>query len=51
MVPKIHVVDRSIRRPNSVSPGLVNNIKRPWYMHTHQDDNSMVLFGTKYSRK
>ena len=47
-IPKIDGVDRVIHGANSISPGPVNNINRPWYMHTGQDDNLMVLQGTRY---
>jgi hypothetical protein len=47
-IPKIDGVDRIIHGPNSISPGPVDNVNRPWYMHKHQDDNLMVLFGTRF---
>jgi hypothetical protein len=47
-IPKIHGIDRVIHGPNSISPGPVDNIKRPWYMHPGQDDNLMVLQGERY---
>ena len=47
-IPKIHGIDRVIHKANSISPGPVDNIKRPWYMHPGQDDNLMVLQGTRY---
>ena len=51
-IPKIHGIDRVIHAPNSISPGPVEDItppcKRPWYMHTGQDDNLMVVQGTRY---
>lgn len=47
-IPKIDGIDRVIHGPNSISPGPVNNIKRPWYMHSGQDDNLMVLQGERY---
>ena len=51
-IPKIHGIDRVIHGPNSISPGPIEDstppIKRPWYMHTGQDDNLMVLQGTRY---
>ena len=47
-IPKIDGIDRVIHGPNSVSPGPVDNIKRPWYMHPGQDDNLMVLQGERY---
>ena len=51
-IPKISGIDRVIHRPNSISPGPVEDIdilvKRPWYMHPGQDDNLLVLQGTRY---
>lgn len=47
-IPKIDGIDRVIHASNSISPGPVNNIKRPWYMHKYQDDNLMVLQGTRF---
>ena len=51
-IPKIHGIDRVIHGPNSISPGPIEEstppVKRPWYMHPGQDDNLMVLQGTRY---
>ena len=47
-IPKIDGIDRVIHGPNSISPGPIHNIKRPWYMHKYQDDNLMVLQGTRF---
>lgn len=51
-IPKIDGIDRVIHAANSISPGPVQNdtvsVKRPWYMHSGQDDNLMVLQGTRY---
>jgi hypothetical protein len=47
-IPKISGIDRVIHGPNGISPGPIGAVKRPWYMHTHQDDNLMVLQGTRY---
>ena len=51
-IPKIDGIDRVIHGPNSISPGPIQNdqisVKRPWYMHPGQDDNLMVLQGTRY---
>jgi len=51
-IPKIDGIDRVIHGPNSISPGPVEEatppVKRPWYMHPGQDDNLMVLQGTRY---
>lgn len=52
-IPKIDGIDKVVHGPNSLSPGPMDDpdgvpIKRPWYMHTGQDDNLMVLQGTRY---
>lgn len=51
-IPKIDGIDRVIHGPNSISPGPVEDstppVNRPWYMHPGQDDNLMVLQGTRY---
>ncbi len=46
--PQIGAIDRVIHESNAISPGPVGEVKRPWYMHTHQDDNLVVLHGTRY---
>ena len=54
---KISGIDRVIHKENSISPGPIEVstsgysttlVKRPWYMHRGQDDNLMVLQGTRY---
>tara|TARA_X000000950_G_scaffold247415_1_gene305693 strand:+ start:645 stop:1208 length:564 start_codon:yes stop_codon:yes gene_type:complete len=51
-IPRIHGIDRVVHGPNSISPGPIEDltpaVKRPWYMHPAQDDNLMVLQGTRY---
>jgi hypothetical protein len=51
-IPRINGIDRVIHGPNSISPGPVNDsvipVNRPWYMHKGQDDNLLVLQGTRY---
>lgn len=51
-IPKIHGIDRVIHEAYATSPGPVddcpNPVKRPWYMHTGQDDNLLVLQGERY---
>tara|TARA_B100000524_G_C23652363_1_gene370562 strand:+ start:1586 stop:2158 length:573 start_codon:yes stop_codon:yes gene_type:complete len=51
-IPKIDGIDRVIHAPNSISPGPIQtdkvSVQRPWYMHPGQDDNLMVLQGTRY---
>jgi len=48
LVPKIDAVDRVIHKSSAVSPGPVGNVVEPWYMHPHQDDNLIVLQGTRH---
>jgi dTDP-4-dehydrorhamnose 3,5-epimerase-like enzyme len=45
---RIDAIDRVVHVSNAISPGPVGAVKRPWYMHTHQDDNLIVLHGTRY---
>ena len=47
-IPKISGIDRVIHGPNGISPGPIGPVKRPWYMHPYQDDNLIVLQGTRY---
>jgi hypothetical protein len=53
--PAISAIDRVIHEGNAVSPGPVGGVEQPWYMHPHQDDNLVVLYGTRvvdiYTRK
>lgn len=44
----IDSLDRVIHERKAVSPEPVGNILKPWYMHTCQDDNLIVLHGTRY---
>ncbi len=41
-------VDRVIHESNSISPGKVGTIERPWYMHPWQSDNLVVLYGERH---
>lgn len=47
MVPKIDAIDRVLHEGPAVSPGAIGDVDRPWYMHTHQDDNLFVLAGLR----
>ncbi len=46
-VPHIDSIDRVLHDHGAVSPGPVNAVERPWYMHTAQDDNLIVLHGQR----
>lgn len=41
-------VDRVIHASNAISPGAVEGVERPWYMHTAQSDNLVVLHGERH---
>jgi hypothetical protein len=46
--PRISAIDRVIHQGSATSPGPVGDVKRPWYMHPHQEDNLVVLHGTRF---
>lgn len=41
-------IDRVIHESYAISPGSVEGVERPWYMHTHQSDNLIVLHGERH---
>jgi len=41
-------VDRVLHSSDAVSPSAIDSVSRPWYMHTHQQDNLVVLSGIRY---
>jgi hypothetical protein len=47
-VGEVTALDRVIHARGAASPGPVGYVPRPWYMHTHQVDNLIVLHGTRY---
>ncbi len=48
LLQQVNAVDRVIHRGGAISPGSVDDVERPWYMHSCQDDNLLVLHGTRY---
>ncbi|MEI7511559.1 MAG: hypothetical protein WCJ84_05360 [Candidatus Peregrinibacteria bacterium] len=40
-------LDRVIHEQDAFSPGKVDEVERPWYMHPQQDDNLITLVGTR----
>jgi hypothetical protein len=46
-ISKIAAVDRVIHRTGAISPGSVGEVKRPWYMHQHQEDHLLVMHGAR----
>ena len=47
-LPRISAMDRVLHDRAAVSPGPVEDVQRPWYMHPHQEDNLIVLYGTRH---
>lgn len=47
-LPRINAIDRVIHSRSAISPGPVGDVARPWYMHPSQDDNLIVLQGTRH---
>ncbi len=47
-LPEIGAMDRVLHEKSAVSPGPVGDVERPWYMHPHQADNLIVLYGTRH---
>lgn len=46
-LPRIDAIDRVIHAGSAISPGAVGAVERPWYWHPCQDDNLIVLTGTR----
>jgi hypothetical protein len=40
-------LDRVLHEKKALSPGPIGDVIRPWYMHDFQDDNLVVLYGTR----
>lgn len=48
LLPRIDGIDRVIHEHGALSPGPLGNVDHPWYMHCYQEDNLLVLHGTRY---
>jgi hypothetical protein len=46
-VKSIDSIDRVLHEHGAISPGAVGSVERPWYMHPHQEDNLIVLYGVR----
>lgn len=46
-LPHIDGIDRVLHKRFAISPGSVGDIERPWYMHPYQEDNLLVLQGSR----
>lgn len=46
-LPRIDAIDRVIHDGGAVSPGPIDDVERPWYMHLYQDDNLIVMHGKR----
>ena len=47
LMPNVSSLDIVTHESSAYSPGKVGSIEKPWYMHPHQDDNLIVLKGTR----
>lgn len=47
LLPRIDALDRVIHHGGAISPGSIGAVKRPWYVHSHQVDNLIVLHGQR----
>jgi hypothetical protein len=47
LLPHIEGIDRVVHKRFALSPGSVGDVERPWYMHTYQEDNLLVLHGSR----
>lgn len=48
LLPRIDAIDRVIHESNAMSPASVGSVESPWYMHPYQEDNLIVLYGTRH---
>jgi hypothetical protein len=46
-LPRIDGIDRVMHASDALSPGTIGDVHRPWYMHPEQEDNLLVLQGTR----
>lgn len=46
-MPHIEGIDRVVHKRFAISPGPVAGVDRPWYMHPYQEDNLLVLHGSR----
>lgn len=46
-LPRVDGIDRVLHQKRALSPGSVGSVERPWYIHTHQEDNLIVLQGRR----
>ncbi len=44
---RITGIERVVHEEGALSPGSVGDTKKPWYMHTSQEDNLITLNGTR----
>ncbi len=48
IISNISGIDRVVHLNAAVSPGKIEDVKRPWYMHEYQEDNLLVLHGERH---
>ncbi|PKL26378.1 MAG: hypothetical protein CVV47_00140 [Spirochaetae bacterium HGW-Spirochaetae-3] len=47
LIPRIDGIDRVVHMRFAISPSAVGDVERPWYMHPYQEDNLLVLQGSR----
>jgi len=47
MMDKITGIERVVHEEGALSPGPVDEVKKPWYMHPSQEDNLITLYGSR----
>lgn len=47
LIKNISGIDRVVHKTSASSPGSVNGVDCPWYMHEFQEDNLIVLDGVR----
>ena len=48
VISNISGIDRVVHLNAAVSPGKIDDVERPWYMHEFQEDNLLVLHGERH---
>ena len=47
LIGNVNAIDKVIHRQGAYSPGSAEGITRPWYMHPFQEDNLLVVHGSR----
>ncbi|MFA7232149.1 MAG: hypothetical protein WC071_12835 [Victivallaceae bacterium] len=47
LIGNVNAIDKVIHRQGAYSPGSAEGVTRPWYMHPFQEDNLLVVHGSR----